>query len=251
MYIDIQQACKTFQSGSDDTIEALKDITLSVSQGEFISLIGPSGCGKSTLLKMIAGIERPDQGTVCFEGKEVSDLSPERGYIFQDYALFPWLTVRQNIQFGLRHKGKSRKEQKLIAEEYIEKFKLTGADHLFPYQLSGGMKQRTAIARALCLKPGLLLMDEPFAALDTILRYKLQEELLRIWGLEQVTVLMVTHDIEESIYLSDRIIVMSSRPGFVKKELSIPLERPRMRTEPEFMRLREQLTQLLREEIEV
>lgn len=249
MYIEFDHVSKTYDVGTHSLLNAVRDISFTIGQGEFVSFVGPSGCGKSTLMKMIAGIESPDLGgSVKFQGEVVRGLSTERVYIFQDYALFPWLTVKQNIGFGLRGTRYSRKYQDSVVAQYIEKLGLMGMEDLYPEQLSGGMRQRTAIARALCLKPSLLLMDEPFSALDSIRREQMQNELMNIWETERTTILLVTHDVEEAIYLSDRIVVMSSSPGVIKKIVPVTFARPRVRTYPEYVQLREQVNRLLHQE---
>ncbi|MBW7476043.1 ABC transporter ATP-binding protein [Paenibacillus oenotherae] len=245
MRIDIDRVSKTYQAGTGMKITALDSISLRVDSGEFICIVGPSGCGKSTLLKLIGGIEQPDAGAVRCDDVPVGAPSTDRGFIFQDYALFPWLTVRQNIAFGLTIKGCSRQERKLRIDEYLRFMGLTGAGSLYPGQLSGGMRQRVALARALCLRPKLLLMDEPFAALDVLLRQRLQEELVRIWQTERMTYLLVTHDVEEALFLADRIVIMSPHPGRIRSILPIKLARPRRRTSAEFIHLRQHIMQLL------
>ncbi|RRJ67319.1 ABC transporter ATP-binding protein [Paenibacillus oralis] len=236
---------KSYRTRRNELLNVLSDISLAVQENEIVSLIGQSGCGKSTLLKIIAGIEQPDSGLVRFQGRPVTGLSTNRGYIYQDYALFPWLTVRQNISFGLRNQRIAKGYKRLLVEGYVDKFGLNSAKNLYPHQLSGGMKQRTAIARALCMKPGLLLLDEPFSALDMMNRYKLQDELLAVWGTEKMTYILVTHDIEEAIYLSDRIVVMTPSPSQIKEVVSIPIARPRVRTSLEFVKIRERISDLL------
>lgn len=245
MHVEIQHVTKAYPSSSGHVIQALEDISLSIGENEFICLLGPSGCGKSTLLKLIAGIESSSSGSVKVEGMPVTGPSPERGFIFQEYALFPWLNVRDNISFGLDMTGLNTKTKRSIVNEYISILGLEKAAKLYPKQLSGGMRQRVAIARALCLNPRLLLLDEPFAALDAILRQKLQEEMTRIWLRENKSFILVTHDVEEAIYLADRIIVMTPGPGRIKEILPISLARPRVRTEAGFIQLRSRILRLL------
>ncbi|ALS25811.1 nitrate ABC transporter ATP-binding protein [Paenibacillus sp. 32O-W] len=245
MNVEVRQAGKTYRTGTAQTVEALRPITLNIRDREFVCFLGPSGCGKSTLLKLIAGIEPADSGEIVCDGVKVKGTSTDRGFIFQDYALFPWLTVKHNILFGLRARKENKQESHKIAESFIRLFGLSEVSHLYPNQLSGGMRQRVAIARALCLKPKLLLMDEPFAALDALLRQKLQEELVRIWSHEQITFVFVTHDVEEAVYLADRIVVMTPRPGTVKEIVPVNLPRPRNRTDADFVRLRARLLELM------
>lgn len=245
MYMELNGVRKSYRTRRSELLNVLSDISLTVQENEIISLIGQSGCGKSTLLKIIAGIEQPDTGLVQYQERPVTGLSTNRGYIYQDYALFPWLTVRQNISFGLRNQRIAKRDKRLMVEGYIDKFGLISVKNLYPHQLSGGMKQRTAIARALCMKPSLLLLDEPFSALDMMNRYKLQDELLAVWGTEKMTYILVTHDIEEAIYLSDRIVVMTPSPSQIKEVVSIPIPRPRVRTSIEFVKIRERISGLL------
>lgn len=245
MHVEIDHVTKAYSVGNRQTVTALEDISLSIQENEFICLLGPSGCGKSTLLKLIAGIEASSSGSVKVGGTDVNGPSPERGFIFQEYALFPWLNVRDNISFGLDMKRLNKKAKKNIVEDYLRLLGLEKAARLYPKQLSGGMSQRVAIARALCLKPRLLLLDEPFAALDAILRLKMQEEMVRIWQRENKSFILVTHDVEEAIYLADRIVIMSPGPGTVKEIVPVSLPRPRLRTEAGFIQLRDRIVRLL------
>jgi nitrate ABC transporter ATP-binding subunit len=244
MSVEIHNVTKSFKVGTEEVI-ALDRISLSIKEKEFLCLLGPSGCGKSTLLKLIAGIDQPDDGEILFDGQRVREPSKERGVVFQDYALFPWLTVRKNILFGLELAKVDPHKKKSILDEYLQLFELHEAADLYPNQLSGGMKQRVAIARALCLKPELLLLDEPFAALDPFLRQKLQDELLRIWNVEKITFILVTHDIEEAIYLADRIVVLTPKPGKINEVIPVHLPRPRSRTDSHFIEIRNRIIRLL------
>jgi len=250
MDIEIEGVSKSYGTGAGKRIEAVRNVTLGVKEGEFVCLLGPSGCGKSTLLKLVAGMEHPDEGTVLCGGLPVSAPSPERGFIFQDYALFPWLTVRQNIGFGLKRLKLSRSVKRATVDSYLELLGLANSESLYPGQLSGGMRQRVALARALCLRPKLLLMDEPFAALDALLRQKLQDELIRVRQTERITFLLVTHDVEEALYLADRIMIMTPNPGRILTSVPIHLSRPRRRASLEFVQLRQQMMQLLQGEAE-
>jgi NitT/TauT family transport system ATP-binding protein len=231
--------------------EALQPVTLGVADNDFITVLGPSGCGKSTLLRIVAGLDFPTSGRVVLDGTPVTGPGPDRGMVFQSYTLFPWLTVRQNICFGLREKAMPQREQDAIAAHYIERMGLAGFEHHYPKMLSGGMQQRTAIARALANDPKILLLDEPFGALDNQTRTLMQELLLGIWERDQKTVLFVTHDIEEAIFLGSRVIVMSARPGRIKAEITIDLPHPRsykIKTTPEFVALKERLVEEIRAE---
>mgnify|MGYP000441267117 CR=1 FL=1 len=210
----------------EDTI-ALKDINLQIRPGEFISIIGPSGCGKSTLLNIIAGLERPTSGRVCVKGKEVVNPGSERGVIFQQYALFPWLTVKKNVKFGLKLRGVKEPELSVIADKYIRLVGLEEFGDSYPKELSGGMKQRVAIARAYAVNPEILLMDEPFGALDAQTRTQLQTELLETWEKEKKTCFFITHDVEEAIILAQRVVIMSARPGRVKEIVPVNIPYPR------------------------
>ena len=225
--------------------KALEDINLVVKLAEFLCIVGPSGCGKTTLLRMIAGLDYPSSGEIILDGKQVTGPSPDRGMVFQEFSLFPWKTVLKNVEFGLEILEVPEKGRRRIAEEYIELVGLQGFEHSYPYELSGGMKQRVAIARALATNPSLLLMDEPFGSVDAQTRNVLQEELLEIWARTKKTILFVTHSVDEAVYLGDRILVMSPRPGRIIECMRVTLPRPRKRTSREANELRERLLMLL------
>jgi ABC-type nitrate/sulfonate/bicarbonate transport system ATPase subunit len=232
-------------------VTALQPTDLVIGNNEFVTILGPSGCGKSTLLRMVAGLDRPTSGQILLDGRKVEGPGADRGMVFQSYTLFPWLTVSQNIAFGLNEKGMPERESRAIVASYIEKVGLKGFENHYPKQLSGGMQQRTAIARALANDPGVLLLDEPFGALDNQTRALMQELLLGIWEREQKTVIFVTHDIEEAIFLATRCLVMSARPGRIKADLPITLPHPRhytLKTAPEFSALKARLTEEIRSE---
>lgn len=230
---------KTFDvRGSKDRLTALDDVSFSVSGKELVCLLGPSGCGKSTLLKMAAGLEFPDSGSVTADGDTILKPHPDRGMVFQDYALFPWLSVQENIAFGLEVNGVDRQNAREKIDRFISLVGLKGFENAHPYQLSGGMKQRVGIARMLAMSPKVLLMDEPFGALDAFTRMDMQEELTNLWLAEPFTTIFVTHDIEEAVYLADRIVVMTSRPGKIKTIVPVPLARPRERTDYDFIQIR-------------
>ncbi|XEC92668.1 ABC transporter ATP-binding protein [Paenibacillus tarimensis] len=238
MDVQIDDVSKSYHIGSGGHVQALYQVSEAVKQGEFVCLLGPSGCGKSTLLRLIAGIEQADFGEIRCGGEPVKHPDPSRGFVFQDYGLFPWRTVRHNIQFGLELKGLPARKRKEISDHYLQLMELGHAADLYPEQLSGGMKQRVAIARSLCLKPDVLLMDEPFGALDALTRLKLQEELVKVWELEKTTVIFVTHDVEEALFLADRIVIMAARPGRIKEAVTVKIPRPRSRTGQEYINLR-------------
>jgi ABC-type nitrate/sulfonate/bicarbonate transport system ATPase subunit len=230
---------------------ALEPTTLSVEDNDFITILGPSGCGKSTLLRIVAGLDQPTTGSVQLDGQTVRDPGPDRGMVFQSYTLFPWLTVRQNICFGLREKGIAEKSQAEIADHFINQVNLRGFENHFPKQLSGGMQQRTALARALANDPKIMLLDEPFGALDNQTRALMQELLLGIWEQHKKTVLFVTHDIDEAIFMANRVLVMTARPGKVKCDIGIDLPHPRhytVKTTPEFAAYKARLTEEIRVE---
>ncbi len=226
---------KTYSTGTKE-ITALKNISLSIEKGEFIGIVGSSGCGKSTLLRVIAGLETSYEGVVLLSGVRITRPGLDRGMVFQEHRLLPWLTVEQNVAFGLN--GNGSEENRRLVQKHLELVGLTGFATAYPHQLSGGMAQRVAIARALVNRPQILLLDEPFGALDALTRIQMQQEILRIWEQERTTMILVTHDIDEAIFLGDRVVVMSSRPGTVKKIIPVVLPRPRDRTGYEFVRIR-------------
>jgi NitT/TauT family transport system ATP-binding protein len=246
----IDQVGKIFPTKSGDVV-ALDKTTFSVNDGEFVTILGPSGCGKSTILRVVAGLEEPTSGQVFLDGKEIKGPGPDRGMVFQSYTLYPWLTVEENITFGLQLKGISMKQQKEVAQHYLELIGLKGFEKHYPVQLSGGMKQRVAIARALANDPEILLMDEPFGALDAQTRSIMQEILLKVWEESKKTILFITHDVEESIFLGDSVYVMTARPGRLKENIKVPLPRPRdyqNKSSAEFLQLKSELLGLIREE---
>jgi NitT/TauT family transport system ATP-binding protein len=226
------------------SVQVLQDINLRIDAGELVVLLGPSGCGKSTLLNLVAGFIQPSRGQVIHDGQAVRGPDRRRTVVFQEYALFPWMTVQRNVEFGLKAQGVSVEERARIARKYLALVKLTGFEDRYPYEISGGMKQRAAIARALAPKPDILLMDEPFGALDAQTRVLLQEELARIVADMRCTVLFVTHSIEEAVFLADRVVVLGAHPGRIDSEHRVELPRPRhagTRAQPEFVALTQRL----------
>jgi NitT/TauT family transport system ATP-binding protein len=234
-------------------VVALDNVSCEIPAGQFLCIIGPSGCGKSTLLHAIAGFVQGTSGETFQDGSKILRPGPERIVMFQEYGLFPWLTVAENVEFGLLPKGIAASERKETVHRYLRLVKLEGFEQRYPHELSGGMKQRVSIARALAPDPAVILMDEPFAALDSLTRDILQEEILRIWEKTGKTFVLITHNIEEAVFLGDRVIVMTARPGRIKAEIDVDIQRPRdptMRTHhPRFLEIKEQLSQLLRTEI--
>ena len=231
---------------------ALQPTDLTAAPGEFIAILGPSGCGKSTLLRIVAGLDHPTGGSVTLDGAPVAGPGADRGMVFQSYTLFPWLTVAQNIRFGLQERGVPEAEQQAIVARFVARTGLKGFENHWPRQLSGGMQQRCALARALANDPEILLLDEPFGALDHQTRELMQELLLEIWEADRKTVLFVTHDIDEAIFLAGRVVVMSARPGRIKADVAVPLAYPRdwtMKTTPEFAALKARLMGEIREEV--
>jgi NitT/TauT family transport system ATP-binding protein len=208
-------------------VSAVEDVSLTVQEGEFVSLVGPSGCGKTTLLNMIAGFVAPSRGEILLDGRSVKGPGPDRGVVFQAFALFPWKTVLDNVAFGPKMRGVPRAERERIAREYVALVGLTGTEGRYPAELSGGMQQRVGVARALANRPDVLLMDEPFASVDAQTRMTLQEELTRIWQDRRPTIVFVTHDVEEAVFLANRVVVLSRAPGRVVAELPVELPRPR------------------------
>lgn len=242
--IKIEHVGKKFVNQDGSEILALSDFNLDIEPGSFISLIGPSGCGKSTLLRAIAGLNVADEGAVYLDGEKIVKPGYERGFAFQESNLFPWLTVRNNIAFGLKVRG-VYKEKKADVDEFIKLVGLDGFEKSFPHQLSGGMCQRASLARALVGHPKVLLLDEPLGALDSFTRMNMQDEILKIWKKHNMTTVMVTHDVDEAIYLSDKVVVMSSRPAKVEKVIDIDLSRPRVRSQDVFLQYRIEIMKIL------
>jgi ABC-type nitrate/sulfonate/bicarbonate transport system ATPase subunit len=242
--LQVSNVSKAFQIGAQ-TVMALSHVDLTVPRGEFVCLVGASGCGKTTLLRIIAGFETASSGEVKVGRTVVSGPGPDRGMVFQDYALFPWLTVRENVAFGPRERGVPKAEARERVDEFINMVGLDAFADRYPHQLSGGMKQRVAIARVLANESQFLLMDEPFGALDALTRERLQEELLDIWQRTHLTVLFVTHSMEEAVLLSDRVVVMTAGPGKIESDYTVALERPRDVSSPEFNDIRRALSRKL------
>jgi NitT/TauT family transport system ATP-binding protein len=241
---------KTFRSERGITV-ALDGVEFTVGENEFVALVGTSGCGKSTLLSIAAGLESHDEGRITIDGEEIVSPGLDRGVVFQSYTLLPWLTALQNVEFALKAAGKSTREARDIAQSHLELVGLQGFEKAYPAELSGGMKQRVAIARALSYRPNMLLMDEPFGALDALTRHHMQELLTGIWEKHRLTVLFITHDVEEAVYLSDRVAVMTNRPGRIKTVVPIDLPRPRhydMVASQEFQRLHRTVLDAIRSE---
>ena len=238
--LDILHVSKRYGAG-ESALVVLDDVSLHVRPGEFVSVLGASGCGKSTLLRLIAGLDAGYSGAIMMGGERVSDTSLERGIVFQDHRLFPWLTAEQNILAALRNAPLSAREKRDAVAAHIALVGLAGFERAYPHQLSGGMAQRVAIARGLVNRPRVLLLDEPFGALDALTRSRLQNELLRIWERERITMILVTHDVDEAISLGDRVVTMAPRPGRIQRIVSVALPRPRERTDPRFARLRDEI----------
>ena len=236
--IDIRHLNKHY-AVKGQSLQVLKDINLSIRPGEFVSIVGSSGCGKSTLLRLLIGLEGNFDGQLLLDNQPIQGTSLDRGIVFQDHRLFPWLTVEQNVGLGLLNAPGSQSAKDKTVQEHIALVGLKGFEKAYPYQLSGGMSQRAAIARALVNRPEVLLLDEPFGALDALTRTRLQQELQRIWQAEGITAVLVTHDVEEAVYLGDRIVVMEPRPGRIKRIVDVPLDRPRDRISPEFTAIKD------------
>ncbi|MBR1739781.1 MAG: ABC transporter ATP-binding protein [Ruminococcus sp.] len=241
--VEIRNAGRIYTDSDGSQVEALADVDLDIRAGEFITLIGPSGCGKTTLLRLIAGLDKPQSGSLSIDGTPITGVSPERGYVFQQGGLFPWLNVEKNISYGLRARRVYRKEKQKVGE-YIDLVGLKGFERSYPHQISGGMAQRVAIARALINEPKALLLDEPMGALDSFTRADLQDKLLELWSQKGTTMILVTHDIDEAIYLSDRIVIMTPRPGRVSKVIDVDLPRPRHRGGAGFLAMRRSILEL-------
>jgi ABC-type nitrate/sulfonate/bicarbonate transport system ATPase subunit len=249
--LSTQGISKTFSRG-DINVEALRDISLSVGDGEFVSIVGASGCGKTTFLRILDGLIRSTRGSVMVDGKEVTSPGPDRAFVFQQDGLMPWRTVEANVMFGLELRHKKNADTRALARHYIRMVGLSGFEKCYPHELSGGMRQRVNIARALTVEPEILLMDEPFAALDSQTREIMQSEMLRIWQQTKKTVILITHQIDEAIYLSDRVLVFTSRPGRLKEEIVIDLPRPRelgIKRTPAFAALVDRVWRLIEQEV--
>jgi ABC-type nitrate/sulfonate/bicarbonate transport system ATPase subunit len=242
--LDIRDVSKSFRAADGVITPVLDKASLSIAAGELVSLIGPNGCGKTTLLRILAGLEPPSSGEVRLGGEPITGPSAERGLMFQDPNLFPWLTVRGNIQAGLVARGVLRAQRHEV-EEFIRLVGLEAFADVYPHQLSGGMAQRAALARALINRPKVLLLDEPLGSLDQFTRMRMQDEVLQLWQTRGTTMALVTHDIDEAIFMSDRIALMSARPGRIERVLDVVLPRPRQRTSPEFLQLRTTILELL------
>ncbi len=253
--LEVQGVNKSFRKPDGDIMPVVQDLSLQVANLEFLALLGPSGCGKSTLLRIVDGLIPCDAGRILLDGKDVTGIPGQgRGMVFQTFDLFPWRTALGNVEFGLEIKGVPAAERRERARHYLDLVGLTGFEDSYPHQLSGGMQQRVGIARAFAIQPEVLLMDEPFGALDVQTRDLLQDELLRIWEQEQKTVLFVTHGIEEAIYLADRIVLFSPRPMRVERTIPVPLARPRqesMKTEPAFLGLRREIWEILKKGVRI
>jgi ABC-type nitrate/sulfonate/bicarbonate transport system ATPase subunit len=243
--ISINNLFKTYSSKENLTVDALRNINLDVEENDFICIVGPSGCGKSTLLRIIAGLEEATEGKIFYKGKELLEPTREIGMVFQDYSLLPWRTVLDNIALGLEFKREDKKKRQEVASKYLKLINMERFGKAYPYELSGGMQQRVAIARALANDPCVLLMDEPFGALDAHTRILLQKELLRIWDQNKKTILFVTHSVDEAVYLSDKIIVMSSNPGEIKEIVNVDIERPRDRGDIKYATIASKILKML------
>ncbi len=239
--IEFRHVDKEFEKPEEGVYKVVGDLDIQVRENEFLVLFGPGQCGKSTILNMIAGFEKPTAGEIFCGGKKVEHPGPERGMVFQNTALFPWLTVMGNVEYGPKMQGVKKEERRKRAQKYIDLVGLQGFENSVPVKLSGGMQQRVGIARAYCNEPLVMLLDEPFGHLDAQTRYMMQDELTRIWQAEKRTVIFVTNNIEEAVYLADRILVLRNCPTGVKAEYEIDLPRPRNYTDPEFLRLRREI----------
>jgi NitT/TauT family transport system ATP-binding protein len=247
--LEVRGVSKTFGPGRGGPVPVLRDLSLDVGELEFLAIIGPSGCGKSTFLRILDGLVPADGGSIRLDGREVTGTGQGRGMVFQSFDLFPWRTAVENVEFGLEIQKIPKAERRRLARQYLELVGLGGFERAYPHQLSGGMQQRVGIARALAIRPEVLLMDEPFGSLDVQTRDLLQDELLRIWEHEQKTVVFVTHSIEEALYLADRIVVFTPRPAQVDRVIDVPFGRPRheeLKASPSFLELRRQIWDVLK-----
>lgn len=248
--IECRQLNKSyFDVGSGEEINALNGFDIDIADDEFITVLGPSGCGKTTFLNIVAGFETATSGHLALDGSPIDGPGPDRGVVFQEYALFPWLDVQENVEFGLRERGVPAEQRRAMAMRQIAGVGLSGFEKRYPHELSGGMRQRVALARVLVNDPKILLMDEPFAALDAQTRMLMQEELLNMWGRDRRSVIFITHNIEEAVFLGDRVVVMTARPGRIKEIVPIDLPRPRDVTSPRFNEIRRYVTDILHAEV--
>jgi len=241
--IILDNICKAYPGANE--IEVLRDINLTINSGEFICILGPSGCGKSTLLEIIAGLQPPSRGQILLDGIPVTGPNPDIGVVFQDSSLYPWRTVLENVELGPEIKGMNKKLRRELAKKYIKMVNLSGFEDRYPHQLSGGMRQRVGIARTLINNPKVLLMDEPFGAVDYLTRLQLQNELKDIWGKEKKTIIFVTHDISEAVFLGERVVVLTPRPGKVKSIIDIPLKRSRDRNDPVILEIEQKIYRII------
>lgn len=246
--LEVKNLVKKFMTPSGEEVTALQDVNFKTHKREFVCVIGPSGCGKSTLIRILAGLETPSSGEILLNGKAVHGPGPDRGMVFQGYTLFPWLTVKRNVMFGLEQSGHGKTQAEEDARQWIDLVGLSKFEDSYPHQLSGGMKQRVAIARALANQPGILLMDEPFGALDAQTRSKMQSYLMEIWQNIDITILFITHDLDEAIYLADRVLVLKAHPGEVQEIIEVPVPQPRSPDQflsPEFLATKRRLEELI------
>ncbi len=246
LHLQISHVTRQFKVNGE-ILTALDDVSLDVAEGEFVTIVGASGCGKSTLLRLGAGLDTPTSGFVGHAGRPVTEPSLERGIVFQEPRLFPWLTVGRNIALGLENSRLPKAEKKKLVQSHLELVGLSGFADAYPHQLSGGMAQRAGIARGLVNRPNVLFLDEPFGALDAITKARLQDELQTIWAKERITMVLVTHDVEEAVYLGDRVVVMSPRPGRIRDVIPVELPRPRARTSPRLVEIRNRVLESLNE----
>jgi NitT/TauT family transport system ATP-binding protein len=244
MKLDVKNISKSFINNKKH-VEVLDDISLEVDQGEFICLLGPSGCGKTTLLTIIGGFQKPESGEILVNGNKVTKPGIDRAFIFQNYALFPWKSVRDNVLYPMKQQKIPKEEREKKLEELIEMSDLKGKESMYPHQLSGGMKQRVAVIRALACNPEVLLMDEPLGAVDLKMRQNLQEELEKIWSANRITAVMVTHDVDEAVYMSDRVVIMSRNKGEIIGNIKIDIPRPRNRDCNEYEKYKSQVSEIL------
>lgn len=242
--LSAEHIVRVYENDSDLQVHVLDDFQLEIDGSEIVAIVGPSGCGKSTFLRLVAGLDQPQGGSIVYDGKKIKGTDPDRGFVFQDPNLFPWLSVKENISFGLKARNVFEREKAKV-QEYIDLVGLTGFENSYPYQLSGGMASRTSLARTFIQESGLILLDEPLSALDAFTKASIQDEILKIWRCNKPIILLVTHDIEEAVYLSDRVVVMSDRPGKIIGEVQINMDHPRDRISSEFVEKRKEILEIL------